>query len=95
MVAILTTDPVDHGIINAYQTDTMAKELKDRTQEEPYIHQTPEGYIRFYGKVYVPPSEVLESTLVPSTKTGTPDWEQLSQRNHELLGTLQEIQQSA
>ena len=37
----------------------MAKELKDRTQEEPYIHQTPEGYIRFYRKVYVPLSEVL------------------------------------
>lgn len=47
---------VDQELIKAYEKDAMYQELKQ--QEEPYIHTTAEGYLRYYGKVYVPARQV-------------------------------------
>jgi hypothetical protein len=49
---------VDQELIDAYRKDSMHAELKARAPKEPYIHETPDGYLRYYGKVYVPTSQV-------------------------------------
>jgi len=50
-------DEPDDGILKAYEKDETAKELERRATEEPWIHKTAEGYLRYYGKIYVPTSE--------------------------------------
>ena len=44
---------VDQGLIDAYRKDSMYVELKARVVKEGYIYETPDGYLRFYRKVYV------------------------------------------
>jgi RNase H-like domain found in reverse transcriptase/Reverse transcriptase (RNA-dependent DNA polymerase)/Integrase zinc binding domain/Chromo (CHRromatin Organisation MOdifier) domain/Retrotransposon gag protein/Zinc knuckle/Retroviral aspartyl protease len=61
----------DQEIIDAYDNDSMAQELKKRKETDGHIHETPDGYIRFYGKVYVPTSQreriIEESHGKPTT----------------------------
>jgi hypothetical protein len=53
----VVANPIDEEIVKAYKKDPMAEELRKRAGTEPQIHTTPEGYIRYHGKVYVPTSE--------------------------------------
>ena len=53
---LLLAGTLDKTILTGYQEDTMAQELKQ--SKEPYIQITGEGYILFYGKLYVPPKQV-------------------------------------
>jgi hypothetical protein len=48
----------DQGIIDAYEKDKMATILKERSKTEPEVTITTDGYIRYFGKVYVPTKEV-------------------------------------
>jgi hypothetical protein len=49
---------VDDKIIKAYATDETAKELAKRSKTEMYIMETPDGYIRYYGKIFIPTRQV-------------------------------------
>jgi hypothetical protein len=49
---------VDQELIDAYQKDSMYAELKKRATTEHQIHESAEGYLRFFGKVYVPARQV-------------------------------------
>jgi hypothetical protein len=48
-----TTGTIDKEIIKEYETDSMAQELKKRKEIDRYIHETPDSYIRYHGKIYV------------------------------------------
>jgi hypothetical protein len=51
-------DKVDKELIQAYEKDSMYQELKERAKTERIIHETPDGYIRYFGKIYVPSKQV-------------------------------------
>jgi hypothetical protein len=48
-------DKVDNEILKAYEKDSMYEELSKAKQ--PHIHVSADGYLRYYGKVYVPTSQ--------------------------------------
>ena len=65
---------VDKELVDSYANDTMAQELKERANTEPEVHTTPDGYIRFHGKIYVTPphqQRIIEDTHGKTT-TGHP-----------------------
>jgi hypothetical protein len=49
----------DQRIIDAYRKDTIIQVLKKRAFKDKKVHLTPDRYIRYYGKVYVPILERL------------------------------------
>jgi hypothetical protein len=49
---------VDQELIDAYQKDSMYAELKTRSTTEHQIHTSADGYLRYFGKVYVPARQV-------------------------------------
>ena len=49
---------VDQELIDAYKTDTMYAELTTRSETEHQIHTSADGYLRYFGKVYVPARQV-------------------------------------
>ena len=48
------TSLVNQALIDAYRKDSMYVELKARVAKEGYIQKIPDGYLRFYRKVYIP-----------------------------------------
>jgi hypothetical protein len=52
----LLAETLDTRILASYEDDAMAQQL--RQANEPHVQTTGEGYILFYGKVYLPKSQV-------------------------------------
>jgi hypothetical protein len=47
-------DEPDQVILEAYKNDKLLEELEERAAQEPWIHKTPDGYMRYHGKIYIP-----------------------------------------